>query len=329
MDLLSELGWKVSREIHEEVRSTPVEVLAAVNRESEDDTIFAIDVKMEERILSFFEKRVRPNLSVALIMEGAPGESLVFGGSGRKSDVDFTILMDPIDGTRGLMYGKRSAWLLTGAAPGGADNLRLSDITVALQTEIPTAKQQIADQLRAFRGNGALGTRCDFTTGAESDFPLAPSRSKNIHYGFVTFNRFFPVAKDLILTVEMELTRRLAAQGENTFYFEDQYICNGGQLAELMMGHDRIVCDLRAVVSRALELRGAAPMLSTHPYDICTELIAREAGCCVTDEKGAPLNAPFDTTTSVTWLGYANDHLRRLIEPHMTDILGDVGKFIP
>lgn len=329
MDLLAELGWNISLELHREVCRTPVDELAAVARESEDDTIYAIDEKIEERIFEFFERSVRPKLPVALVMEGAPDGALVFSGSGKKSDAEFTILMDPIDGTRGLMYGKRSAWLLAGAAPGAGESLTLRDITLAVQTEITPPKQLLADQLCAFRGEGATAVRRNLNSGGEKSFHLKPSRSKKLQSGFATFNRFIPGAKDIITAIEIELIRRLELQGGTIFYFEDQYICNGGQLAELAAGHDRFVCDLRGLVSPALAARGRRPLLASHPYDLCTELIAREAGAIVTDARGEPLGAPFDTTTDVAWIGYANEQLRKIIEPHLLDIIGNFESYLP
>ena len=71
-----------------------------------------------------------------------------------------------------------------------------------------------------------------------------------------------------------------------------------------MAGHDRFVADLRPLFERR---KGrAAPALCCHPYDLCTELIARELGVIVTDERGQPLDAPLDVTSDVTWVGYAN-----------------------
>jgi hypothetical protein len=94
--------------------------------------------------------------------------------------------------------------------------------------------------------------------------------------------------------------------------FEDQYISSGGQLYELMAGHDRFVADLRPLLERHRQ-GGAA--LCCHPYDLCTELIARELGVIVTDEHGTALDAPLDVTSDVSWVGYANDTLRSVIEP--------------
>ena len=89
--------------------------------------------------------------------------------------------------------------------------------------------------------------------------------------------------------------------------FEDQYASTAGQLYELMAGHDRFIADLRPLVNPA--------GLCCHPYDLCTELIAREAGVMITDPLGARLDAPFDLTSDVAWVGYANEGLRRSIEP--------------
>ena len=97
--------------------------------------------------------------------------------------------------------------------------------------------------------------------------------------------------------------------------FEDQYICTGGQLYELMAGHDRFVADIRPVLEQVLARRGLALGICCHPYDLCTELIARELGVIVTDVHGQPLTAPLDVDADVGWIGYANDAIRRQIEP--------------
>ena len=55
--------------------------------------------------------------------------------------------------------------------------------------------------------------------------------------------------------------------------------------------------------------------LVCHPYDICTVLIAREAGCIVEAPLGGKLDQPLDTTSAVAWTGYANAALARHIRP--------------
>ena len=48
---------------------------------------------------------------------------------------------------------------------------------------------------------------------------------------------------------------------------------------------------------------------------MCTELIAREAGVIVTDERGDALRAPLSVEPDIAWAGYANDAIRHEIEP--------------
>jgi len=96
--------------------------------------------------------------------------------------------------------------------------------------------------------------------------------------------------------------------------FEDQYASTGGQLYELMAGHDRFVADLRPLFERQ---RSGGAALCCHPYDLCTELIARELSVPVTDELGGRLTAPLDVTSDVAWVGYANEALKARIEPDL------------
>src|SRR5262249_14676037 len=97
--------------------------------------------------------------------------------------------------------------------------------------------------------------------------------------------------------------------------FEDQYASTGGQLYELMSGRDRFTADLRPLMNALIAKREGVLGICCHPYDICTELIAREAGVIVTDEYGNRLNAELAVEPNVTWAGYANEEIRRQIQP--------------
>jgi fructose-1,6-bisphosphatase/inositol monophosphatase family enzyme len=66
------------------------------------------------------------------------------------------------------------------------------------------------------------------------------------------------------------------------------------------------------------------PLLCCHPYDVCTELIAREAGVIVTDERGQPLDAPLDIRANVSWIGYANETIRQKVEPVLLRLLAEL-----
>jgi hypothetical protein len=61
--------------------------------------------------------------------------------------------------------------------------------------------------------------------------------------------------------------------------------------------------------------RGLPRALCCHPYDLCTELIAREAGVIVTGIDGGPLEARLAVDPDVSWAGYANERIHRSIEP--------------
>jgi hypothetical protein len=91
------------------------------------------------------------------------------------------------------------------------------------------------------------------------------------------------------------------------------------------MGHDRWIADLRPLIDNQLRLRGEELSLCCHPYDLCTELIAREAGVIVTDEAGKQLSAPLDVTTGMTWIGYANQQIHDQVAPVLTAIMQEKG----
>src|SRR5688500_13146692 len=94
-------------------RSAIEQVAAAVGEEG-GDTIFAIDRVSEEVLLERFEA-LAATWSCVLVAEGlgATGQVVLPAGA-RAEDAELRIIVDPIDGTRGLMYQKRSAWILTG-----------------------------------------------------------------------------------------------------------------------------------------------------------------------------------------------------------------------
>ena len=77
-------------------------------------------------------------------------------------------------------------------------------------------------------------------------------------------------------------------------------------------GRAPAIVDVRPLVFARL---GQTSALVCHPYDICTELILREAGAVIESPDGKPLRAPLDTTSPVSWFGFANPHLARLARP--------------
>jgi hypothetical protein len=233
------------------------------------------------------------------------------------------IIVDPIDGTRGVMYQKRPAWILTGVAP-GPGRRTLANIELAVQTEIPLVKQHLCDEIWAVRGHGAAARRVNRLIGESWALELQPSTATTIAQGFATVSRFFPGHRAELAAIDEDVVEAAIGppQPGKAQAFEDQYISTGGQLYELFAGHDRFVADLRPLVERR---RAGGPALCCHPYDLCTELIARELGVRVTDECGRPLAAPLDVTSDVAWVGYANDAVRAQVEPHLRRALARRG----
>jgi fructose-1,6-bisphosphatase/inositol monophosphatase family enzyme len=292
------------------------EELAAVAGDAEGDTIYGIDRVSEALLIEGLEEAARAE-PLVLIAEGLPGTGLALPRGAPAADCRWRVLVDPIDGTRGLMYQKRSAWILTGVAPNRGAETRFRDIILAVQTEIPLRKQHLADQLWARRGRGVGARRWNRLSGADEPLALKPSRAATIAHGFATLVRFFPGARDLLAAIDDEVARAVTgppAPGKAAC-FEDQYASTGGELYELMAGHDRFIADLRPLMRSTLAKRGLPPGLCCHPYDLASALIAEELGVILTDPAGEPLDAPLDTESDVAWVGYANASIRAAVEP--------------
>jgi fructose-1,6-bisphosphatase/inositol monophosphatase family enzyme len=254
---------------------------------------------------------------MVLLAEGLPPRGVVLPRGIDEEKTVWRVLVDPIDGTRGLMYQKRSAWVLTGVAPNRGNDTTLADVVLAAQTEVPLVKQHLSDRLWAIRGEGAQAERFNRLDRTAKPLDLRPSDATTIAHGFAMVSRFFPGAREELAAIDEEIIAgALGPVLEGKAHcFEDQYICTGGQLYELMAGHDRFNADLRPLVESILRSRGLSLGICCHPYDLCTELIAREAGVIVVDPSGVPIHAPFDIEADVAWAGYANASIRAQIEP--------------
>lgn len=314
------------RRLHERVRDgviaaceqSALEDLARVDDDSsEGDTIYAVDRVSEELLLEFFEREIAPDAPLVLIAEGIEGGHITLPRGTLPEDAVWRVIVDPIDGTREIMYQKRSAWVLTGVAPNRGSETNLQDIVLAVQTEIPIVKQHLCDTLWAVRGKGAEAERFNRLTGERFALRLQPSRARTIRHGFASLARFFPGVREELAAIDEEVVRGALGDVEpgKAHCFEDQYLSSGGQLYELMAGHYRFVADVRPLMEPVLRRRGLSHGICCHPYDMCTELIARELGVIVTDEHGELLRPPLEVEADVAWCGYANQHIRDEIEP--------------
>lgn len=285
--------------------------------EQSGDTIYAVDRVSEELLVDFFAHEIAPRWPLVLVAEGLPGGQVVLPQGSRADDALIRVIVDPIDGTRGLMYQKRSAWVLTGVAPNRGPDTRLRDIELAVQTEIPLVKQHLSDELWATRDGFAQAVRFNRLTGEQQPLTLRPSRAHSIAHGFAMISRFFPGARQELAAIDEAVILAILGptQPGKAHCFEDQYISSGGQLYELIAGHDRYVADLRPLLDRWLAAQGRALGICCHPYDLASMLIAEQAGVLLTDATGTPLDAPLSTEHDVSWIGYANPTIRAQVEP--------------
>jgi len=276
--------------------------MTTIEGETAADTIYAIDRVADDVLVAWFEQHWPV---VELVSEGLE-EPVAIG-----RDPAWTVIVDPIDGTRGLMHDKRAAWCLAAAAPRGGS---LRDVVAAAMTELPTVKQGATDQLSGVRGGGVTASRFDLRDRARSSLVVRPSTATDLEHGFAGLAKFFVPGKVALAALEGELFARLGASA----VFDDEYLSSGGQLHELITGRDRFVADLRPLV-----VPGA---LACHPYDVCTAMLLEEAGGVVTDPWGQTLDALLDTTAPVAWVGYANPALASRIGPVLAELVGGSAK---
>ena len=271
--------------------------MSAVAGETVADTIYAIDRVADDALVQWFAEHWP---DVLVVSEGLDQPVLV------GETAAWTVIVDTIDGTRGLMYDKRSAWCLAAAAPPGGG---LADIVAAAMTELPTAKQGRADQLSATRGGGLRAERVDLRGGEPAALAVRPSAATDLEHSFSGLAKFFLPGKAALAALEGELFARLGARQ----VFDDEYLSTGGQLHELITGRDRFVADLRPLVQ--------SEGLACHPYDVCTAMLLEEVGGVVTDPWGNTLAVPLDNVTPVAWVGYANEALATRIGPVLAELV--------
>jgi len=312
--LLCELGVAIRSRVVSAREGLSPEILATVTGDAGGDTIFAIDRFGEDAIIQWFRSHWPSDEPVQIVMEGLEAE-LCFPEEKSAADTKWKCLIDPIDGTRGLMYDKRSAWALAGIAPQLGDETRLSQILATAMTEIPVSKQWRADQFSASLDGPLVATWCDWRTGAAPQ-PLQtrPSIADSFDHGFASLAKFFPEGRTLTAQIEERLWDQILGpnRSRSPVVFDDQYLSTAGQFHELITGRDRMVGDLRPLVFHALDLESS---LVCHPYDACAWLVLKKAGVVFEHPLGGFPDAPLDTESGVAWIAYANKNLAALARP--------------
>src|SRR6476646_151018 len=182
-----------------------VAALSGVATEAEGDTIYAIDRVAEHELVAEIGRTIATREEpVLLVAEGLPGGEVVVPEGADRKTARWVTIVDPIDGTRGVMYQKRPAWILTGVASGPGP-CTLADIELAVQTEIPLVKQHLCDEIWAVRGRGTSALRVNRLTGESWPLELQPSTATTIAQGFATVSRFFPGYRAELAAIDDEV----------------------------------------------------------------------------------------------------------------------------
>ena len=319
--LLCELGIAIRDAVITQRCGLDAVALSTVTGQTGGDTIFAIDKFGEEAILKWFRSHWPNEHPVQIVMEGLDSE-LCFPEGTAVSSTDWKCIIDPIDGTRGIMYDKRNAWALAAIAPQSGDQTMLSEIIAASMTEIPTSRHWRADQFSATRSGNLIANAFDVRLGmnVECDLPK-PSRATHFENGFSSLVKFFPEGRTLTAQIEERLWDELVGlnRSPSPAIFDDQYICTGGQFHELMTGRDRLIGDLRPLVYRTLDIDFSG--LCCHPYDCCTAMLLQKTGVIYEHPLGGFPDAPLDTESGVPWIAYANEILAAQARPVLNKIL--------
>lgn len=296
---LEQLAWElaeIGRAVRDELLGSGVPMSGEVLRREGGDEIFGVDELAHSIIIRGLEQ-IAPRWPGSLIIEGS--DTPIEVGRQRGS---WVFLVDPIDGTRPWLADKRSAWVLLGA---GRRAHTLEDLEVGAAVEIPTQRARLARVAWAVRG-GVVHAVDDDMRRAEAalSVELHPSEVHNLARSFVTIVRFSPGNKAAIGRWEDQLLA-------GTETYEDPYMCTGGQLMGLASGTDVAILDPRPYFDS---------VLSAHPYDLASIVVARQAGVIVESLAGTPFTEGLAPDTPMAWAGYANRTVRAILRERIETV---------
>lgn len=296
------------------------------------DVTFPIDVGAEEEVAAWHRRLARAG-PLSLLSEETgwrhlgPGPGAEPAGLPGFAHGGSRLVIDPIDGTRNLMAELRPAWTALAIAGPGASQPRMGEVEAALLSELPPTQASTWRELSAARGTGCRLVERSLGSGDGAqpleERRLAAGDDARVDHGYFVFFRYAPPMRPPIARLEAEFFARLEArEGANLAHcYDDQYLCNAGQLALLALGTYRFVADLRAWIGAEHGIPGT----TSKPYDVAAAiLIAREAGCIVEAPLGGELDFPLDATTPVSWVGYANAATAERLRPHLSAALETV-----
>ena len=284
---------EVGRRVRDAVTGRPRTATdSRVVRTEGGDDVFGIDAVADQVVLAALAP-LGDRWPGRLVMEGF-ADPIPIGDP----DGPWTYLVDPIDGSRAWLAGKRSAYVLLGA---GRSAGTLEDLEVGAAVELPTPRAALGLVAYATNEGGPPQAEDDDLVdhGPARPTTLTPRQDADIERTFVTVARFAPGSKQVIGAWEDELLGGLEV-------YEDPWLCTGGLLIGLATGTDSAVFDPRPLLT---------PGLAAHPYDLAAVVVARAAGVVVEALPPGPLDVPLDNATPVAWAGYANAAIAERLRP--------------
>jgi len=314
------------------------------------DTTFALDVEPEAVVLAWSQECARRS-PLSVLTEESGWRHLGPGPDGSLSTLEGfdhggpCVIVDPVDGTRNLMFDLRSAWCEIALVPplaGRTEAPHQSEVAAGLLVELPPSRAGRGLRLRGWcQGwapadapgtdpmrpeHGCIEDLFELPSDATGDLLLIGTRvlevddDRRVDNGFLPFFRYHPHQRAPLAAVEAAFFARLEAhEGAHLRdVYDDQYISNAGQLVLLAQGRYRFIADLRAALART----DGGPPVTSKPYDLAGAVVcARGAGAVVHDAHGADLDFPLDATTPVAWVAYHNPATADRLAPHLAACL--------
>jgi fructose-1,6-bisphosphatase/inositol monophosphatase family enzyme len=292
-ETLSDALAQVGRAVRDAVRSGRRSSDAEVVRTEGGDDVYGVDDRADRVLVEELRRRCARRWPGSLVLEGYD-EPVSIGDGG-----DWRYLADPVDGTRGLLHGLRSAWVLLGA---GRDASGIEHLSVGAAVEIPTARAGWGRV--AVAEHGRVRAVDDDLRAPNAPIPVAlqPRADAELDRSFVTVVRLLPGGHGTIGAWADQVLRGWEV-------YDDLYPCTGGQLMAVADGSAAAVLDPRPL----LHPGGFA----SHPYDLAAVAVAQAAGVVVEALPHGPLSAPLDTSTPVAWAAYANEAVAELLRPQV------------
>lgn len=260
------------------------------------DDVFGIDARADDLLRSGLVA-IGARWPGTVVMEGLDAPLRIGGAEAGAGPWRFII--DPLDGTRPLLAGKRSAWVLVGAGRGATT---LEDLELSVVVEVPTRRAALGLVAWA-TSDGRLHAVDHDLWGGGPPRPvhLQPRPGASIEHSFVTVVRFAP---GFGAAIGAWSDRHLGG----LTVFDDLVPCTGGQMLGLASGADAAVFDPRPLL--------APGTMAAHPYDLAGLWVARAAGAVVEALPSGPLDCPLDVSTPVAWQGFANEAVAEQLRVH-------------